>query len=106
MKTVHNLSAMAAALLAGPAFAELNERQQSAYDMILPALEESVVEQGGEELRPMAALLAECVALNAKRRELKGFGDGEIDEDDTATLNDIMARPKVQGCVAEAVASS
>ncbi|MGR3491969.1 MAG: hypothetical protein ACU0DW_07900 [Shimia sp.] len=88
-------------LLAGPAWADLNARQQQAFDAILPAVTQAVVEQGGEELAPFAPILATCVAENAKRREIGALRDG-VSPEDEALLTEIMARAEVQGCVATA----
>ncbi|MEL6701272.1 MAG: hypothetical protein AAFO58_06280 [Pseudomonadota bacterium] len=94
--------ALALSLAATPVLADLSDRQQAAYDVILPALETSLEEQGGDALLPMAPLLATCIVETAKRREVGDLGDGEMGEDDVALMNEIMLRPKVQGCVAKA----
>ncbi|MEM9437015.1 MAG: hypothetical protein AAGA15_08240 [Pseudomonadota bacterium] len=91
-----------AASAATAASAELNERQQAAFDRMLPALEVALTEQGGEALVPLAPMLATCIVTEAKRRELTSLGDGELDGEDTALLNTLMAKPEVQGCVAKA----
>ena len=96
------LMPIAFALAASPAAAELNARQQTAFDLVLPALELSLEEQGGEALKALAPMLATCVVTEAKRREVRALGDGELDDEDTAMMNEIMARPDVQGCVAKA----
>ncbi|MGR3468236.1 MAG: hypothetical protein ACU0CI_10165 [Shimia sp.] len=93
--------AFALILLASPAWADLNDRQQQAYDAMLPAVTEAVVAQGGEALAPFAPILATCVAENAKRREIGALRDG-ISPEDEALLTEIMARAEVQGCVATA----
>ena len=91
------------ALLASPAAAqELNSRQQAAYDAILPALQVTLEEQGGEAVAALAPMLAGCIVSEARRRELNTLGDGGIGEEETALLNELMTRPVVQGCVAKA----
>lgn len=92
------------ALLASPAAAqELNSRQQAAYEAILPALQVTLEEQGGAAAgAALAPMLAGCIVTEARRRELKTLGDGGIGEEETALLNELMARPVVQGCVAKA----
>lgn len=91
------------ALLASPAAAqELNSRQQAAYEAILPALQVTLEEQGGAAGAALAPMLAGCIVTEARRRELKTLGDGGIGEEETALLNELMARPVVQGCVAKA----
>lgn len=92
----------ALAITASSAAAELNDRQQAAFDAVLPALELSLEEQGGEALKALAPMLATCVVTEAKRREVRALGDGELNDEDTAMMNEIMARPDVQGCVAKA----
>ncbi|MEM1372878.1 MAG: hypothetical protein AAGF78_00710 [Pseudomonadota bacterium] len=93
----------AALVLAAPAFAQgMNANQQAVYDVILPALEESLAEQGGTSYAALAPMLASCIVAEAKRRELRTLADGALGEDDTQLLNQIMARPDTQGCVAKA----
>ncbi|MEL6690788.1 MAG: hypothetical protein AAFP28_10760 [Pseudomonadota bacterium] len=81
---------------------ELNSRQQAAYDVILPALEVTLEEQGGAAVAALAPMLAGCIVGEARRRELNKLGDGEIGEEETQLLNELMTRPAVQGCVAKA----
>ncbi|MEM6276923.1 MAG: hypothetical protein AAF714_08215 [Pseudomonadota bacterium] len=91
------------ALVATPALAqEMNANQQAAYDVILPALEESLAEQGGTSYAALAPMLASCIVTEAKRRELRTLGDGALGDEETALMNQIMARPDTQGCVAKA----
>lgn len=88
---------------AAPAAAqEFNKRQQAAFDAILPALETTLEEQGGAAVAALAPMLAGCIVLEARRRELNTLGDGGIGEEETQLLNELMARPVVQGCVAKA----
>ncbi|MEM1342361.1 MAG: hypothetical protein AAGF68_08550 [Pseudomonadota bacterium] len=90
-------------LIASAAHAQdLSTRQQAAFDVILPELEVSLKEQGGETLVPLASMLATCVVTEARRSEVRSLGDGEFSDADTALMNDIMNRPGVQGCVAKA----
>ena len=88
---------------ASPAVAqEFNSRQQAAFDAILPALETTLQEQGGAAVAALAPMLAGCIVVEARRRELNRLGDGDIGEEETQLLNELMTRPAVQGCVAKA----
>ena len=89
--------------LTGPAAAELTEAQSEAATLMLPALEEALVAQGGDAMAAFAPALSECVVTTAKRRELRAFRDADLSDDDTALLNDIMARPQTQHCLAKAL---
>ncbi|MEO0486201.1 MAG: hypothetical protein AAF092_09845 [Pseudomonadota bacterium] len=96
----------AAVLLAGPAVAkDLTNRQQSAYDAILPELELSLEEQGNEALLAMAPMLATCIVTGAERAELRKLGRGAFEADDAKLLNQLMLRPAIQGCVAKEAAN-
>jgi len=90
-------------LVAGPALAELSEPQQAAYDAVLPALTEALGAQGDDGTVAFAPALTECVVTTAKRREVRALGDGDLGDEDMALVNDIMARPKTQGCLTRAL---
>ncbi|MCH2077948.1 MAG: hypothetical protein MK180_13905 [Rhodobacteraceae bacterium] len=100
MRAVAVIAFLAAAVPA--AAQELNSRQQAAYDAILPALEATLEEQGGAAVAALVPMLAGCVVVEARRGELNTLGDGDIGENETKLLNELMARPVVQGCVAKA----
>lgn len=98
----------AAALLAlsaaAPVAAEdLTERQQAAFNIILPELELSLTEQGGADMAAMAPTLATCVVTIARGREVRRLGDGPFDDQDVDLMNEIMARPDLQSCLIQAV---
>ena len=95
--------AVLVALSATSATAELNDRQQAAFDIVLPALTEALGEQGGDDVAEFAPALAECVVTTAKRKEVRALGDSELSEDDMSLINDIMTRPKTQGCLTRAL---
>ncbi|MEM1237992.1 MAG: hypothetical protein AAGI10_13565 [Pseudomonadota bacterium] len=101
--TFLNAVALLGCLAATPSLAELNDRQQAAFDAILPALATSLEEQGGEAMGALAPMLATCIVTEAKRREVRALADGGASGIDTGLLNDLMGRPDVQGCVAKAV---
>ncbi|MEM1235312.1 MAG: hypothetical protein AAGH70_14415 [Pseudomonadota bacterium] len=91
------------ASLAAPVLAQgMTANQQAAYEVILPALEDSLAEQGGTSYAALAPMLASCIVTEAKRRELRTLGDGVLGDEDTELMNQIMARPDTQGCVAKA----
>ncbi|WP_147127031.1 hypothetical protein [Shimia ponticola] len=90
-------------LVAGPAFADLSDVQQAAYDAVLPALTEALGAQGDAGTEAFAPALTECVVTTAKRREVRALGDGDLGDDDMALVNDIMTRPKTQGCLTKAL---
>jgi len=95
---------IACALFATPlAASELSAPQKAAFDAILPALEVSLKEQGGETFAALAPMLATCMVTEARRRELRALGDGALADDDTDLMNELINRPIVQGCVAKAV---
>ncbi|MEL6550326.1 MAG: hypothetical protein AAFQ54_08790 [Pseudomonadota bacterium] len=97
---------IAGLLLAGTPLAaqELNADQRAAYDAILPAIEASLVEQGGDAFRDMAPMLAGCVASEAAQRDLRVLSETTEETPNTALLNELLGALEVQGCVARVIA--
>ncbi|MEM6478624.1 MAG: hypothetical protein AAF647_06215 [Pseudomonadota bacterium] len=108
MRRVRAYLAPFAVLLAAASMAsaeELSEIQQAAFTAILPGLSDALEDQGGTELGELAPMLATCVVTQARRREVRSLSGPEIsNEDRNLLLNEILARPSVQGCVAKEAA--
>ncbi|MGB1234341.1 MAG: hypothetical protein ACPG5U_01250 [Planktomarina sp.] len=83
--------------LAGPAFAELSEAQQTAFDKLQPMLVEQVKDENG------ATALATCIVTDASNRQLTAMA-GDDDVKATAVANKIMADPATMTCMAEELA--
>ncbi len=83
--------ALAAALLAAPAFAQMSEEQTRAYGVILPML---------EELTPDAPVLAACVVTLAAPGELGAMASAPGPSAEVgAVVSAVLARPEAVGCI-------
>jgi len=93
-----------ACCLASTAHAEMTQAQQAAYDVVLPEVTAALTEQGGEAAAAFAPALSECAVTQAKRKERRILADEDTTaEDRTALLNDLLTRPRVQGCLTKAL---
>lgn len=105
MKKVIGFLVLAAAPVAA---SDLNEREQAAYDRLLPALVALMAELSPDtDSEVMGGHMATCAATTAKRREVKMFGaleeDADLTQEVTEALNDIMQRPKFATCLQTAL---
>jgi hypothetical protein len=81
--------ALAAALLAGPALAQMSDEQTRAYGVIAPML---------QELTPDAPVLAACVVTVAAPEEVAAMAAGPSAEAG-AVVSAVLARAEAVGCI-------
>ncbi|MGR3434785.1 MAG: hypothetical protein ACU0CO_07870 [Shimia sp.] len=103
-------TAIAAALIASPALADLTDRQAEAKAVIAPALvAQAAVQIPDADPEVAGGGLADCIVKAANRRELGRMidggatADGALPQATTDLVNAIMVRNETFGCVAALV---